>query len=210
MKTVQLTNHNHDEAAAEAVEILQGGGVVLLPTDTAYGLAAAADSDKGVEYVLELKGRGAERPLSVMVADRPDAEQLAEFSQAASKLWAAFMPGPLTMVLPVKPGTKLNRAVVKDGAVGIRQPDYPLCTAIGERFGKPFTATSANRSGQPPAYEPEEFLNTLPGDAAPHLVIDGGRLPMVPVSTVVKISDSVDVLREGAISKADIMKAVNS
>lgn len=208
MKTISLTKHNHDEVAAETVEILQEGGVVLLPTDTAYGLAAAADSAKGIEYVLELKGRDAKQPLSVIVPDRPDAEKLAEFNEAASKLWNAFMPGSLTLVLPAKKDVGLNPTVIKDGLIGLRQPDSVLCREIGERFGKPFTATSANRSGQPPAYEPDEFLNSLPGDALPHLVINAGQLPMVPVSTVVKVGDSVEVLREGAIAAADIMKAI--
>lgn len=209
MKTVQLTDQNHQEIAAEAVEILQEGGVVLLPTDTAYGLAAAADSDQGIDYVLKLKGRETAQPMSVVVAGQSEAEKLVDLSGVATKLWQTFLPGALTVIAPVKKGVKLPAALTRDGAVGLREPDYPLCREIAERLGKPYTATSANRSGQPPAYEPAEFLDTLTGDERPHLVVDAGRIPIVPVSTVVKVAgDSVEILREGAIPTADIMKRV--
>lgn len=209
MKTIQLTEHNHEEVAAEAVEILQEDGVVLLPTDTAYGLAAAADSQKGLEYVLKLKGRAVNQTLSVIVAGKPEADQLADFSDAASTLWQAFMPGPLTVVVPAKPGASLQPAVLKDGAIGLRDPDFLLCREIAERFGRPYTATSANVAGEPPAYEPSEFLDALSGEERPHLVIDAGRIPMVPVSTVAKVTGSeVEILREGAIPEADIMEAI--
>ncbi len=210
MKTVTLSDRNQDEAVATAIEFLQDGAVVLVPTDTAYALAADAVNVQAVERVLELKGRPAEKAaISVVVADRAQAEEFAVFNPEAARLWDTFLPGPLTLVLPVAEKVNLAQPVTDQRrTVGIRHPEYEFCSLVAERLGRPFTATSANRSGELPAYSVEEFLSQLPEDGlAPHLVIDAGSLPIRPVSTVVRVTDTVEVLREGAIPVADIMKA---
>lgn len=209
MKTITLGRHNLDEVAATAVDYLLGGGVVVVPTDTSYGLAADATVAQAVELVLALKGRPSNRPLSVVVADRRQAEQLARFSAEAARLWDAFMPGPLTLVLPLAPGARLSPPVTAGRqTVGLRQPDHNFTSLLAERFDRPYTATSANRSGQPPAYTTAEFLQSLPADVAPHLVVDAGPLPIGDVSTVVSVTDQLKVLREGAIPVAEIKAAV--
>jgi L-threonylcarbamoyladenylate synthase len=207
MKTVQLTSHNHAEAAASTVEILQGGGVAVVPTDTSYGLAADASNPKAVQFLSQLKGRTTGQPLSVIVSDRAQAERLTAFSPVAAALWERFLPGPLTLVLPAANDTGLVPDVLSpENTLGVRYPDYEYSVMVAERLERPYTATSANRTGQPPAYSVDEFLDSLPENLLPHLVVDAGTLPIRPVSTVVRVSDDgPEVLREGAISSADII-----
>lgn len=212
MKTISLTHHNHDEAAAIAVDFLLGGGVVMLPTDTAYTVAADATNAEAVTAVQELKGREADNPFSVIVGSREQAEAIAQFSPEAAKLWAAFMPGPLTVVLPVAQNAGLARGVMASTGdtqtVGLRHPAYEFDTLIAERLERPFTATSANRNGNPPAYDLSEFLDSLPDTLAPHCVIDAGTLEIRPVSTVVSVVGEVMVLREGAIPASRITEVL--
>lgn len=208
MKTVKLTRSNHAETAAVAVEFLQEGGVAVVPTDTSYGLAADAANPAAVTFLSQLKGRTASQPLSVVVSERAQAERLTTFTPAAAAIWDAFLPGPLTLVLPaVGTAGMAPEVLAADGTLGIRYPDYEFSVMTAERLERPYTATSANRAGRPPSYSVAEFLDSLPENLLPHLVVDAGDLPIRPVSTVVRVVDGVEVLREGAISKADIMEA---
>jgi L-threonylcarbamoyladenylate synthase len=207
MKTISAhRSGEYAAAAASAVEYLQDGGVVIIPTDTAYCLAADATNEDAVNQIFSLKGRHDGRPLSVIAADREQAQEIGEFSPIAVRLWEEFMPGPLTIVVPDK-GVVSSRVTAGLGKIGIRMPGHPLPVLVAERFGRPFTATSANRSGEPPAFSPDEFLQYVEEDFLPHATLDAGQLPITPVSTVVEVTDSVTVLREGPISEAQI-KAV--
>lgn len=209
MKTIELTNHNRDEAAAITVEILQGGGVAVVPTDTSYGLAADATSQRAVTFLSQLKGRTQGQPLSVVVSERAQAERLTVFNPTAARIWERFMPGPLTLVLPATGSGEMVPDVLSgDGTLGVRYPDFEYSVMTAERLGRPYTATSANRTGQPPAYSVDEFLESLPENLLPHLVVDAGTLPIRPVSTVVRVAGpEPEVLREGAIPDADITAA---
>lgn len=215
MVTKNLSQHNSEELAADAVEFLLEGGVVMVPTDTAYALAADATSKTAVSQVFDLKGRAETKSTSVVVAGLAQAKSIAEVSAAAERLWAAFMPGPLTLVLPTHGGTGLAGPVTHQGrTVGIRCPDHEFARLVAERLDRPYTATSANVTGQPPAYEPSEFLDSLAeGILPPQMVIDEGLLPMRPVSTVVSLTGpdgAPEILRAGAISEIDIMKVMES
>lgn len=209
MNRLTLTEHNHEEAAAVATEYLAEGGVVMVPTDTAYALAADATNEEAVEAVFRMKGRPQTKSASVVVSDRAMAESLARFSAPAIRLWDAFLPGPLTLVLPVADAALAPSVTHEGKTLGLRYPKLEVATMIAERLGHPYTATSANLAGHPPAYDPDEFLESLPDKTnPPHLLIDGGTLPMVPVSTVVEVEATVKVLRESAIPEADIQSAV--
>lgn len=209
MHTITLSKHNAEDAAATAVEYLQEGGVVLVPTDTAYALAADAANEEAVKKVFEMKGRPDEKAASVVVADREQAEAVGTLGTEAVLLWETFMPGPLTLVVPYR-GKDLALDVTHEGrTIGLRCPGDELTRAIAERLGRPFTATSANRSGHPPSYDPAEYLDSISDERlAPHLVLDAGRLPIRPVSTVVTTDPAVQVLREEAIPAAAIMDAL--
>jgi L-threonylcarbamoyladenylate synthase len=207
MKTIKLKDP--DEAAAVAVEFLVAGGIAVMPMDTSYGLAVDATNQTAVDELFDLKGRDRQQSISVVVRDREHAGQIGRFSQPAARLWDVFMPGSLTLVVPYLTGAKLARGVTAGGqTIGLRQPKHDLSQLVAERFGKPYTATSANRAGQPPAYAAAEFLDQLPDGLAPHLLIDGGELPLGKSSTVVSVVRDVEILRDGAIPAELIQEAL--
>lgn len=202
MRVIQLAE-GVEQAAEAAVTVLRAGGVVVMPMDTSYGLAADATNGAAVEKVYHIKDRAAKEPLSVIVADRDAARAVADVSPDAEKLWRAFMPGLLTIVLPLAEGIDMPVAS-DDGNIGLRQPDHELTAACARAFGGPYTATSANMSGQSAAHSLEEFVLQLGDGAAPDLAIDGGTVPDSPSSTVVSVRAGLEIVREGAIPRADI------
>ncbi len=207
MKRIQLTHP--DETAATITEFLMDGGVVAMPMDTSYGIAADATNREAVDAVYALKGREYHQPLSVVVSGREQAGELGQFSPQASRLWDVFMPGMLTLVVP-----QLDSAGLADNltggrsTIGLREPDCALTRLVAERFGKPYTATSANRSGQPPAFSADEFLAQLPDEVVPHLVIDAPPMKIGRSSTVVEVAERVQIIREGMIPAATINEAL--
>ena len=180
-------------AVDAAVACLRAGGVVVLPTETVYGVAALADDPLAVEELFVRKGRLADRRVAVLVADLDQARSLAVFDKRATALAAATWPGPLTMVLPTAPGSD-------ETTVGVRCPDHALVRAIATAVG-PIATTSANQSGDPTAVEAASAAASLGGDL---LVLDGGPCAGMP-STVVDLTvDPAVVLREGAVAVADL------
>ncbi len=135
-------------AVAELAARLRGGAVLAIPTDTIYGLAADARSAAAVQRIFTVKGRDEGKPLPVLVGGREQAEELAASLPAAfAPLAAAFWPGPLTLVLPARPG--LPPQLLAGGAsIAVRWPRAPIAQALLTACGFPLTATSANRSGQ--------------------------------------------------------------
>lgn len=194
-----------DQAAdiAEAVAALKGGGLVILPTETVYGLAADAGAPRAVAAVYAAKGRPAFNPLIAHVADAAMARRIAVFDTRAERLAAAFWPGPLTLVLPIA-----DEAAVCDLAragldtVAVRSPAHPLARALLEAFGGPLVAPSANRSGRP---SPTTFADALEetGSSAT-AALDGGPCRIGLESTVVSLLDQPRLLRPGAVTRAEI------
>ena len=156
-----------------AVAALRAGGLVILPTETVYGLAADAADPHAVAAIYAAKGRPAFNPLIAHVADVGTARQIAVFDERAERLAARFWPGPLTLVLPVA-----DEAAVCDLAragldtVAVRAPAHPIAHALLEAFGGPLVAPSANRSGRP---SPTTFADALEETgAAAAAALDGG------------------------------------
>lgn len=146
-----------------------------------------------------------------IVADLGMAGKYAEISGDARMLAEAFLPGPLTLVLKKNPG--IDGGIARGMAtIGIRIPRHAFSIALARRFGKPFTATSANASGAPDAFSPDGILAQLGNKAADiELVLDSGRLPASLASTVVDLSGGAPaILREGAIAAADISGALRA
>lgn len=195
-----------DDIAA-AVEALKSGKLVLLPTETVYGLAADAGDPVAVAAIFEAKGRPRFNPLISHVASLAQAERLAVFDDRARALAEAFWPGPLTLVLPVK-----DREAISDLAragletTAIRVPAHPLARAVLEAVDRPIVAPSANRSGRP---SPTSFQDAVEetGDAAA-VALDGGDCPVGLESTVVAVLDAVRLLRPGAVTRAQIETVV--
>jgi len=198
----QLVANSLDRQVRYAVYVLTQGGVVAVPTDTVYGLAADARSADAVRRVVDLKGRSADAPLPLLVADVAQVEAIAgPLSGAAQALATRFWPGPLTLVLPSR--IELPASVVRDGAVGLRIPDDPICCRVIQLFGGPVTGTSANLTGKPPAMTPDEVRKQF-GKRVDY-VLEAGRAGGAPPSTVVRVSETeLALLRGGAVPEEDV------
>lgn len=191
----------------EVVESLAGGGVVALPTDTFYGLAADSRSAAGIARVLQLKGRSAEQPLLLLIPDCVAARQLAPTAdRRLEDLAAAFWPGPLTLVLPTL-GYLPRELVGPTGGVAVRVPDAAVARQVARALGSPITGTSANLTGAPAAVAAADI------DLDPKLlsgIVDGGTAPGGAASTVVDLTGAVArVIRAGAIANAAIRESLN-
>ncbi|WP_165190657.1 L-threonylcarbamoyladenylate synthase [Caulobacter soli] len=203
----QLRHHGQEEIEA-AAQALRDGGLVLLPTETVYGLGADAANPAAVAAIFEAKGRPRFNPLIAHVHDAATAARIAAFDDRAQALARAFWPGPLTIVAPIR-----DTAAVCDLAragldtVAIRVPGHPLSRAVLEAFGGPVVAPSANRSGRPsPTTFDDAFAETGSKTAA---ALDGGPCEVGLESTVVAVLDGpVRLLRPGAVTRAQLEAVV--
>ena len=187
---------------------LRAGQLVILPTETVYGLAADAGNADAVARIFEAKGRPRFNPLIAHVADAGAAEAIAVFDEAARTLAAAFWPGPLTIVAPVGPGDRVcDLARAGLDSVAVRVPGHPLARAVLQAFGGPVVAPSANRSGRPsPTTFADAVEETGPSVAA---VLDGGPCAVGVESTVVSVLDGrVALLRPGAVTRDQIQALI--
>ncbi|MBI4256760.1 threonylcarbamoyl-AMP synthase [Candidatus Uhrbacteria bacterium] len=187
-----------EEQIQEAVGVLKRGGVVVFPTETAYGLAADATNEAAVERVTQIKGRVEDKSFPLIAASREMVERFAGIPQGLEKLVSTYWPGPLTLVLPVMEG-ELAQRVIHDKTVAIRVSSHPLARALSEGLGKPIVSTSANLSDRPACYSVENVRIQL-GDT-PDAYLDGGTLEPQPPSTIVTIDDYgyPEVIRQGSI-----------
>ena len=147
-KYVTETLRVEESGIARAAETLRAGGLVAVPTETVYGLAARADSEAAVAAIYAAKGRPSFNPLIVHVASLDAARAFADFSPQAEALAQAYWPGPLTLVLPRKPEAGLAAAVTAGlDTIALRMPAHPVMRRVLEETGLPLAAPSANRSG---------------------------------------------------------------
>jgi len=191
------------EDLSAAVQALKGGGVIVFPTETLYGLGADALNDAAVEKVFQLKGRDPRNPIPVLVADQEMLHALvAKVPTTAQKLMERYWPGPLTLVLPGRkniPKPLCNPT----GRVGVRISSQSIATLLVKGLGRPLTATSANPSGKEPARTLQES-NTYFAHRV-ELFVDGGTLTSKSGSTVVEaMEDSIKIIREGEISGCEL------
>ncbi len=199
MEILKLSDTSIDKAAKKAADVLKKGGIVLFPTDTIYGLAVDATNARVLADLRELKGREKKKPISVIVSDVASIKTYAVMNDAAEQLAERFLPGALTLVMQAT--NKIPEELTLNGAIGIRIPDDPFCLALARAFGKPFTATSANKAGrETPGTVREVMLQFGHAVNDIRLAIDDGDRRDKKPSTVVTTVDGVPyVLREGAI-----------
>ena len=195
------------EAIARAARVLRAGGLVAIPTDTVYGLAADATSDTAVAGVFRAKGRPSDKPLIALVATPAMAGACAELGAPARALAAAFWPGPLTLVLPRAAGSPLSPLVHRDApGVSLRIPGNEVARALVGAAGRPLTAPSANPSGAPSPLTAQEVVAGL--GSALDLVIDGGPAADSVASTLLDLTgETPRLLRPGAVG-AEAIEAV--
>ena len=187
----------------EAAAILRSGGLVAFPTETVYGLGADADNEAAVRKIFAAKGRPADHPVIVHLAD---AQEITRWSdnilQLARRLAEKFWPGPLTLILP-----RSSRAkdVVTGGlkTVGLRVPSHPVAQALLREFGGAIAAPSANRFGRVSPTRVDHVRAEF-GDSLP-LILDGGDCEVGLESTIVDFSGDVPaILRPGAITQEQV------
>lgn len=186
--------------------ILRAGNVAAFPTETVYGLGADATNSDAVLKIYETKGRPRFNPLIVHVADLAMAERCVEFSALARRL-AAFWPGPLTLVLPLRPEAGLSD-IVSAGldTVGVRVPDHPLALALIRAVGRPLAAPSANPSGRLSPTRADQVVRAFGGRVP---VLDGGPCRAGVESTIIAVDgEAVTQLRAGALTRAEIERAI--
>ena len=196
-------NVNAIISAEEAARSLREGGVVALPTETVYGLAAVFDNEDAVRTIFRIKGRPAENPVIVHVASLEQAATVGIFNDVAARLAAHFWPGPLTLVLPRQHGVP---DIVTAGldTVAIRMPDHATFLAVISRVRKPLAAPSANLSGKPSPTMARHVIEDFGGSVR---VVDGGATRIGIESTVVLAElDRIIVLRPGAITREQLFE----
>jgi len=174
------------EAVREAAELLRGGGTVAFPTETVYGLGADARNTEAVDRVFEAKGRPSDNPLIVHIAELGQLEELVlPFGEAEARLMERFWPGPLTLVLPVRPGAVSPRVTAGLDTVAVRMPANEAALRLIAAAGCPVAAPSANRSGRPSPTRAAHVADDL--DGLIDGLVDGGPTGVGLESTVVEL-----------------------
>lgn len=187
---------------AAAVRALRAGRLVVLPTETVYGLAGNAADPRAVAAIYAAKGRPSFNPLIAHVADLAGAERIARFDDRARALAARFWPGPLTLVLPAREGTVSDLARAGLDSVAVRVPAHPVAQAVLAEFAGPVAAPSANRSGRPSPTRYADAVEETGAKAA--AALDGGDCAVGLESTVVSLLGAPSVLRPGAVTRAEL------
>ena len=183
---------------SEASEIILAGGTVVFPTETVYGLGGNGLLADAAKKIYAAKGRPSDNPLIIHIAEPEDAEKYAFVSDIYYKLADAFMPGPITVIMPKKDCITLSVTGGLD-SVAVRCPSHPIARALIKKCGVPIAAPSANISGRPSPtsakYVEEDMLGRV------DMIIDGGECEIGLESTIVKIdNDRLILLRPGAVT----------
>ncbi len=204
METVLLSDCESDLSAA--AKLIANGQIVGLPTETVYGLGADASNENAVREIFKAKGRPADNPLIVHLADFSQAKDYTtSIPEIAYTIAERFCPGPITIVLPKNDKIPLVTSGGLD-TVGIRVPSHPVMHRIIELSGRPIAAPSANTSGYPSPTSAEHVLRDMNGKIA--AVVDGGQSRFGVESTVISIesSDTVRILRPGCVTREMLLE----
>lgn len=197
MRRIRVDPRDPSESVlAEAAEVLSRRGVVAYPTETFYGLGAAALDEDACQRVFEIKGRPRDSPLPWILADVGQIETVARLDEVARLLVSRFWPGPLTLIVPLSRG---------QGTVAVRVSSLPIARALARRLGAPITSTSANRAGEPAPVTADEVAERLQGV---DLLLDGGPSAGGLPSTIVDLSAGGRpvLVRAGAVAYAEILR----
>jgi L-threonylcarbamoyladenylate synthase len=195
------------DGLAQAADLLRRDSLVAFPTETVYGLGGDARSDLAVARIFEAKGRPRFNPLIVHLPDLAAARALADFDARAEALAAAFWPGPLTLVLPLRAGSGLSDLVTAGlPTVALRIPAHPVAQALLRIFGGPLAAPSANPSGRVSPTRAAHVLEGLGGRIA--AVIDGGACAVGLESTIIGLDGPATLLRPGGVPAESLEAAL--
>jgi L-threonylcarbamoyladenylate synthase len=202
MRCIPFTTSTKHAALRAAVRVLRQGGVIAFPTETTYGLGCDPRNARAVARVFRIKGRDRSKPLLLVADTVARVQKVAVLNAVSRRIGRRHWPGPLTLVLPVRSGTRLQKGVTPKGDVAVRVSSSRIVRKLVAAYGFPIIATSANQSDMPDCRSGravrQAFMQTL---EQPDLLLDVGALPRRAPSTVAKIlSDgTAQVFRTGAV-----------
>lgn len=205
-KVIHVQNgFQKDADLKEAADIIRSGGLVVFPTETVYGLGGDATKESSAEKIYAAKGRPSDNPLIIHIAAPEDAEPYAVTNETYYRLAKAFMPGPLTVILPKK-DTVPYRTTGGLETVAVRCPSHEIARALIRAAGTPIAAPSANLSGKPSPTCARHVIEDLSGRV--DMILDGGDCEIGLESTIISLDgNSATLLRPGAIT-ADALRCV--
>lgn len=207
---IEIIKESSEDSARKAAKHLSNGGILAFATDTIYGFGVDASNSLAVYRLYELKKRDEKKAIAVLLRSLDRAQELLKFSDFALRVANKFLPGPLTMILPVKNGKKLlaDNLNINDNYLGVRLVNRKFINELFECFGGDIALTSANLSKEKVSKSGEEIFKKFFETKLDLLVIDGGELEENLASSVVKICDKeLEILREGLITKEEIYEA---
>ncbi len=184
------------------VRALEGGQVIVYPTETCYGLGCDVTNELAVQKIFQIKKRQLDKPLLVVASEMAMMLDYLDYSPQLVEISEKYWPGPLTAVVPLRPEVDLPAGVVGPGrTIAFRITDHPLASELSAKLGKPIVSTSANIASMDSPYDVDSVLEMFEGQGyQPDIIIDAGTLPHRSPSTVVKVSDGkLEVLRQGEI-----------
>ncbi len=192
--------------ARELAEYILDGKIVIIPTDTCYGMAADATNFQAVKKVFKIKRRPLSKPISIFLDDIATIPKYALIDGIASQLINLF-PDRITIIFRAKKTNVVQDLIVKNMTIGIRIPPFSFPRLIVRSLGRPITATSANIHGKKPIYDISKLFCLEGVD----IIVDYGILDAVNVSTVIDITsdNKIRILREGAISVNELRKRID-
>lgn len=192
MEVVRISKGNLEKKVEIIAQQIKKGAVLVLPTDTVYGLAAEATNEEGVKRIFRIKKRPKDKVLSIFVRDIKMAKEFAFINKEAERFLKNAWPGRLTAVLRAKPKAKrlfTFGIVSPEGKIGLRIPKYRLINRLLKELNFPLTGTSANISGRPSLSRIKDVFEQFKGKRhQPEIIVDGGNLPKRKPSAVVDLT----------------------
>ncbi|MBN1169104.1 threonylcarbamoyl-AMP synthase [Candidatus Woesebacteria bacterium] len=211
MELIKINHKNPNPKAIEkAVNAIKRGGLVIYPTDTAYGIAVNAYDQKAIKKLYRLKNRRTDKPTHVVVRDWDMIRKLTIPNKTSKTLFEKLLPGPLTMILKKRPCSPIP-GILTGGlsTLGVKIPDNLTTQSLSGCLHLPYTTPSANRTGEQTPYSISDVKNVLDVSKV-DLILDAGTLPENKPSTIIDLSEyNIKILREGNVSANDILDTIS-
>ncbi len=184
-------------ALAKAADMLRGGGVVIYPTDTVYGIGCSVENKDAIERIYLIKGQRKDKPFSFVCSDLTHISEYAHVSNPAFKIMRRLIPGPYTFVLPAAKMKHLPKILVsRRKTVGIRVPDSRIALRLVKEVGHPILSTSVVDENGSILHEPDEIIQLFHNRV--DIILDGGPLVSEPSTVIDLTAETPEILRHGA------------
>ena len=202
---MKIINPN-TEGIKEAVKKILEGGIIFIPTDTVYGIAANPYNDKAIKKIFSIKKKSLNNSLVLLCSNYKMAKKYAIFNKIADNLKKNFWPGPLTLILKKKSNLKISKKwVSKNNSIGVRIPDHSIPKKIINKCNFPIFCTSANISGKKSCRNVNDIVKNFKNKKI--TIINGGKTKFGVDSTIIDVTkDKINILRKGYINKKKIKK----